>query len=123
MFRRTQIMDLVRAFACSRTMWSRATGSSVAIRTHSFEERFSVTTITVGRSRAHKWRPRQHAYDWPVHTANVARSFGRYSNSHSAQPPFPIDELASPASGGLPLGSLPTNWIRESQSKIPEKLR
>ena len=75
----------VRAFACSRTMWSRATGSSVAIRTRSFEERFSVTTIMVGRSRAHKWRPRQHAYDWPVHTANVARSFGRYSNSHSAQ--------------------------------------
>ena len=31
---------LVRAFACSRTMWSRATGSSVAIRTRSFEERF-----------------------------------------------------------------------------------
>jgi hypothetical protein len=116
-------MDLVRAFACSRTMWSRASGSSVAIRTRSFEERFSVTTITVGRSRAHKWRPRQHAHDWPVHTANVARSFGRYSNSHSAQPPFPIDELASPAFGGLLLGSLPTNWIRESlayQSKIPE---
>jgi hypothetical protein len=38
MFRRTQIMDSVRAFACSRTMWSRATGSSVAIRTRSFEE-------------------------------------------------------------------------------------
>ena len=112
-------MDSVRAFACSRTMWSRATGSSVAIRIRSFEERFSVTTITVGRSRAHKWRPRQHAYDWTVHTANVARL-----TSHSAQPPFPIDELASPAFGGLPLGSLPTNWIRESfayQSKIPEK--
>jgi hypothetical protein len=52
--------------AYNRTMWSRATGSSVAIRTRSFEERFSVTTITVGRSRAHKWRPRQHAYNrWP----------------------------------------------------------
>ena len=82
-------MDSVRAFACSRTMWSRATGSSVAIRIRSFEERFSVTTITVGRSRAHKWRPRQHAYDWTVHTANVARSFGRYSNESLCATAFP----------------------------------
>jgi hypothetical protein len=71
-------MDSVRAFACSRTMWSRASGSWVGIRTRSFEERFCVIQQRlVGRVLS---------LQWPVHTANVARSFGRYFNSHSAQP-------------------------------------
>ena len=87
-------MDRSRAFACSRTMWSRASGSSVGIRTRSFEERFSVTTITVGsRVPTNGGRGNTHTIGqyippmWRVHLADT----------HSAQPPFPTDELASPA--------------------------
>ena len=61
--RRTRPMGSVHAFPCTRTTWSRATGSSAAIRIRSSAARSCATTTAAGPTSpcalAHdgRWRP------------------------------------------------------------------